>query len=84
MLQILSACARTGRLAPHRNRDRPRYVYCAARSSGPEPMSRVRSQPLLDQKRDLDFQFAAEMSRGTSREFRPLTLLIRGLGAVAN
>jgi hypothetical protein len=46
-------------------------------------MSRVRSQPLLDQKRDLDFRFAAQMSRGTSRGFRPPSLLIRGL-AVAN
>jgi len=42
-------------------------------------MSRVRSQPLLDQKRDLDFRFAAQMFRGASRGFCPPSLLIRGL-----
>jgi hypothetical protein len=67
----------------HRYRDRPRYVYCATRSVVPEPMSRVRPQPLLDQKRDLDFRFAAQISRGPSRGFCPPPLLNRGLD-VAN
>jgi hypothetical protein len=62
----------------HRNRDRPRYVYGATRSSVAEPMSRVWSKPLLDQKRDLDFRFSAQMSRSTSRGCYPPTPLICG------
>jgi hypothetical protein len=67
----------------HRNRDRPRYVYGATRSSVAEPMSRVWWKPLLDQKRDLDFRFSAQMSRSTSRGYYPPTPLICGC-AVAN
>src|ERR1700751_1793250 len=64
----------------HWNRDRPRYVYSATRSSVAEPMSRVRSKPLLDQKRDLDFRFSAQISRSTSRRYYPPTPLICGRG----
>jgi hypothetical protein len=46
-------------------------------------MSRVWSKPLLDQKRDLDFRFSAQMSRGTSRGCYSPTPLICGR-AVAN
>jgi hypothetical protein len=67
----------------HWNRDRPRYVYGATRSSVAEPMFRVWSKPLLDQKRDLDFRFSAQMSRSTSRGCYPPTPLICGR-AVAN
>ena len=67
----------------HRNRDRPRYLYSATRSFVAEPMSRVWSKPLLDQKRDLDFRFSAQMSRSTSRGYYPPTPLICGC-AVAN
>src|SRR5437660_5364306 len=65
----------------HRNRDRSRYVYGATRSSVAEPMSRVWSKPLLDQKRDLDFRFSAQMSRSTSRGYYPPTPLICGRAA---
>jgi len=60
----------------HWNRDRPRYVYGATRSSGAEPVFGVWSKPLLDQKRDLDFRFSAQVSSGTSRGCYPPTRLI--------
>jgi hypothetical protein len=65
VLQVLFACARTGQFVPTGiETDLDTFIAL------PE---------VLDQKRDLDFRFAAQISRGPSRGFCPPPLLNRGL-----
>ena len=78
MLQIMFVCARTSQFVPTGIETDLDTFYRATRSSVAEPMFRVWSKPLLDQKRDLDFRFSAQMSRSTSRGCYPPTPLICG------